>query len=96
MSNQFGYSLKNIYDVTDAYLEETKMVFLHMLLNVYTSCEKDTNGGLKFDIPRDIIERTEEYLANQNVFKVIFDKNWEVCEILKNNKDKKMKRGNEK
>lgn len=82
------YKEANSYFVTDEFLEETKMVFLHMLLKVYTSCEKDTNGGLKFDIPRDIIERTEEYLANQNVFKVIFDKNWEVCEILKNDKGK--------
>jgi hypothetical protein len=82
------YKKANSYYVTDEFLEESKMVFMHMLIKVYTSCEKDNSGGMKFVIPKDIIERTELYLANQNVFKVIFDKNWEVCEIIKNSKGK--------
>lgn len=80
----------NEYYVSIEFKEKSRDMFMMMLLKTYAAYRTVT--GIKFDIPTHIKERTDKYLANQNVFKRLTDKMYEKVEINDNDKqDKKAK-----
>ena len=88
------YQKSNPYYISEEFTTKSRDIFLHMLLFVYKSFRQD--HGVEFTIPQHVIERTDKYLKNQNVFHSIFSKYWEKCEVKCENgkmdkEDKKLK-----
>jgi hypothetical protein len=70
----------NTYYTTPEFLEKIKLIFLHMLLNVYKEYS-DGVKGIQFTIPDSVRERTKKFLEKQNVFQRAFDETWMRVEI---------------
>lgn len=74
------YRQSNPYFVSQEFVTKSRDIFLHMLLKVYKTYR--AANGMVFNIPTHIIDRTDKYLKNQNVFYSIFSRNWEKCDVM--------------
>jgi phage/plasmid-associated DNA primase len=63
---------------TREFMESVKLIFLDILLGAYEKYrDKEGGTGIIFTETEKITKRSEIFLANQNIFKKIFDKNFE-------------------
>lgn len=62
---------------TDAFIKSSKLIFLDILLDAYQSYRDKENGtGIIFTENEKINKRSALFMANQDLFKKIFDKIW--------------------
>lgn len=77
------YKLANTYYITEDFIKKARPIFFHMLALTYRTYKRNDGTGIKFDVPQATMARTSKFLANQNVFAMVFKKTWDVCEVLK-------------
>tara|TARA_R110000765_G_scaffold340278_2_gene430355 strand:+ start:681 stop:3227 length:2547 start_codon:yes stop_codon:yes gene_type:complete len=69
---------------TQQFFNKMRDVFLHKLLGIYR--EHKTKDGIKFNIPQSVRDRTDEFIANQNLFQKVFNDVFVKVQPLPNNK----------
>jgi phage/plasmid-associated DNA primase len=87
------YKKANTRYETQEFLNAMRDIFLDMLLEVYrTHKDKEKKTGMIFTIPEIIRKKTDEFIANQNLFVKIFNTNWLKVDILPDNKEDEAKK----
>ena len=69
--NGISFKQANSYYETDTFIENVYMVFLDNLLDIYQK-NYNKDEGIRFNIPKNIRDRTEKFIENQNKFQKIF------------------------
>jgi hypothetical protein len=87
------YRKANTKYETQQFLNEMRDIFLDLLLEVYRE-NKDKEGktGIIFTIPESIKKKTDEFIANQNLFVKVFNTNWIKVDILPNDAEDEKKK----
>jgi hypothetical protein len=87
------YRKANTKYETQQFLNEMRDIFLDLLLEVYKE-NKDKEGktGIIFTIPESIKKKTDEFIANQNLFVKVFNTNWIKVDILPNDAEDEKKK----
>ena len=71
------YKKANTIYETQEFFNSIRDIFLDMLLGVYrTYKDTEKKTGIVFTIPEIIRKKTDEFIANQNLFVKIFNTNW--------------------
>tara|TARA_R110000744_G_scaffold151457_2_gene264929 strand:+ start:7413 stop:10046 length:2634 start_codon:yes stop_codon:yes gene_type:complete len=78
------YKESNEYYVSNTFKEKSRDMFMAMLLNIY-KISRNSNG-MVFNVPQHIKDRTNLYLANQNVFKRLTDLLYTKVEVNLNDR----------
>jgi phage/plasmid-associated DNA primase len=87
------YKKANTRYETQEFLNAMRDIFLDMLLGVYrTYKDKEGKTGIIFTIPESIRKKTDEFIANQNLFVKIFNTNWLKVDILPDNPEDERKK----
>ena len=88
------YKKANPYYETEAFVNSMRYVFLHFLLNIYAEYQDKENpeNGIKFDYPKSVIDRSEKFITEQDLFNRVIYENFEKVDVnMKDEKDKKEK-----
>lgn len=87
--NGVMYKKANSYYTTEEFMIKMRPIFLDLLLETYKENKDKENAkkGISFIIPASVRKRTDKFMEDQNLFQKIFTREWEVVDILPNNKD---------
>lgn len=82
------YKKANPYYETESFVESMRYVFLNFLIQVYTTFQdkKNPENGIVFNVPRSVLERSEKFVQDQDLFNRVFFDQYEKVDIDLNNK----------
>jgi phage/plasmid-associated DNA primase len=85
------YKQANPYYESEAFIESMRYVFLNFLIQVYTTFQdKDKpENGIKFIVPKSVIDRSERFITEQDLFNRVIYENFEKVDVDMNDKKDK-------